>query len=221
MNSTNTHKTAKAAFIEDLEKMDALSLEEALERNCQEESVDTINWPDAFPYCPECRFRVARSSKYLAVSFHVKGKDLRATELGDNGRNWEDSCCEFFISPDAESYFNIEINCIGSVLMAKGKGRDGRVKVQEKDVARIIRHCSLEHKLYDCKGDLHCWQVAVVIPFDLIGLNPDKLPESVNVNFYKCGDLTATPHFVSWNPIDTPNPDFHRPEFFGKLLLNA
>lgn len=219
MNTNDTVRTIKAAFIGDLENLETSAFTEAMVKNCTAETVDSVNWPDSFPYMPECRFRVARSKNYLAVGFDVRGKDLRATELSDNGRNWEDSCCEFFISPDGKSYFNIEINCIGSVLMARGEGRDGRVKVEEKEVARIIRHCSLEHKLFDCKGGLHSWQVAVVIPFDLIGLDPDKLPESVNVNFYKCGDLTATPHFVTWNPVGTPNPDFHRPEYFGKLFI--
>ena len=27
----------------------------------------------------------------------------------------------------------------------------------------------------------------------------------------------SLPHYLSWMPIDTPKPDFHRPEFFGKI----
>jgi hypothetical protein len=38
-------------------------------------------------------------------------------------------------------------------------------------------------------------------------------------NFYKCGDGTPEPHFVTWNPVGTENPDYHRPEFFGKVLF--
>ena len=38
-------------------------------------------------------------------------------------------------------------------------------------------------------------------------------------NFYKCGDGLPVPHFVSWAPIDTPNPDFHRPEFFDTICF--
>ena len=39
-------------------------------------------------------------------------------------------------------------------------------------------------------------------------------------NFYKC-DESLHPHFGSWNPIEAPAPDFHRPECFGKLMLEA
>jgi hypothetical protein len=41
----------------------------------------------------------------------------------------------------------------------------------------------------------------------------------LRANFYKCADNTRIPHYVSWNPIEVASPDFHRPEFFGELLL--
>jgi hypothetical protein len=39
-------------------------------------------------------------------------------------------------------------------------------------------------------------------------------------NFYKCGDDLPEPHFLAWNMINTEEPDFHRPEFFGTLEFN-
>ena len=53
----------------------------------------------------------------------------------------------------------------------------------------------------------------------LIGVDPENLPHSLRANFYKCGDKTAHPHYLSWSPIHTEKPDFHRPEFFGELIL--
>ena len=38
-------------------------------------------------------------------------------------------------------------------------------------------------------------------------------------NFYKCGDKQVEPHYLSWNPVLTDNPDFHRPEYFGKVIF--
>jgi hypothetical protein len=29
--------------------------------------------------------------------------------------------------------------------------------------------------------------------------------------------MAAHPHYLSWNRIDIPQPDFHRPDFFGEL----
>ena len=42
---------------------------------------------------------------------------------------------------------------------------------------------------------------------------------TANANFYKCGDETQKPHYLSWNPVKTSKPDFHRPEYFGKLIF--
>ena len=38
-------------------------------------------------------------------------------------------------------------------------------------------------------------------------------------NFYKCGDETEFPHFGAWKEVAVPEPDFHRPEYFGELTL--
>ncbi|MCF0164164.1 MAG: hypothetical protein HUJ92_02685, partial [Bacteroidales bacterium] len=41
----------------------------------------------------------------------------------------------------------------------------------------------------------------------------------MTANFYKCGDDTAVPHFLSWNPIPIEKPSFHRPDHFGKIIF--
>ena len=41
----------------------------------------------------------------------------------------------------------------------------------------------------------------------------------LRANFYKCGDLLSKPHFLSWQPITLPKPDFHQPSFFGLLKM--
>jgi hypothetical protein len=43
--------------------------------------------------------------------------------------------------------------------------------------------------------------------------------ESLRANFYKWGDGTSVPHYLTWSHIVTETPDFHRPEFFGELFL--
>ena len=70
----------------------------------------------------------------------------------------------------------------------------------------------------EIKG-IHTWNLIVVIPLKLMGLDPSNLPEKILGNFYKCADETMNPHFVSWSPIDLPEPNFHCPEFFGEIYL--
>jgi hypothetical protein len=41
--------------------------------------------------------------------------------------------------------------------------------------------------------------------------------KTFTANFYKCGDKLTQPHYLTWNPVGTRNPDYHQPEYFGVL----
>lgn len=200
----------------DLENQD---LDTALELSGARFDVDCVNWPEAFPYAPLCGGRVARTRDALVVDFRVSGLDLRARNTADNGRQWEDSCVEVFIQdPDGAPYYNFEINALGKVLACKGPERHNRTPRPAEEMEQILRFTQMEGGPLEHEG-IHTWRVGVIIPFYLIGIDPENLPRSIRANFYKCGDKTAHPHFLSWSPVETPKPDFHRPEFFGELIL--
>ena len=216
----STSKKIEVPFIEGLEAMDLEKLDLTMEAGASKFSVCENNWPQDFPYTPDCNGSIARSRTHLAVMYHVRGLDLRATALEDNGNSWEDSCCEFFISdPEDGTYYNFELTCIGSLLSSKRKSRTDSKMFEKEVTAKVIRYTTLEKKIYEIKDELKEWTVVMMIPFEMIGIDPDNIPSCVRGNFYKCGDLTAHPHFLSWNPVVTPKPDFHRPEFFGEIIF--
>ena len=199
--------------------LDNQTLDTALELGGARFDVACVNWPETFPYAPLCSGRVARTKDALVVDFRVSGLDLRAQNMEDNGRQWEDSCVEVFIKdPEKADYYNFEINALGKVLACYGPVREGRTRRPQEQMKKILRFAHLEGGPLDKEG-VQTWRVGVIIPFELIGVDPGNLPHSIRANFYKCGDKTAHPHYLSWSPIDTPKPDFHRPEFFGELLL--
>ena len=202
-----------------LVNLDNQALDTAVEMAGARFDVACVNWPETFPYAPLCSGRVARTKDALVVDFRVSGLDLRAQNMEDNGRQWEDSCVEVFIKdPNKADYYNFEINALGKVLACYGPVREGRTRRPQEQMKKILRFAHLEGGPLDKEG-VQTWRVGVIIPFELIGVDPGNLPHSIRANFYKCGDKTAHPHYLSWSPIDTPKPDFHRPEFFGELLL--
>ena len=59
-------------------------------------------------------------------------KRLRVTCCGRDGNVWEDSCLEFFFSPEKNAgYLNTEINPCGAFLTQVGKGRERRQFLKE------------------------------------------------------------------------------------------
>ena len=85
------------------------------------------------------------------------------------------------------------------------------------EMARVVRRPSLPAGPVDIQGPA-AWSLELEIPFALI-CGEGVCPTRLLANFYKCGDKTAVPHFLSWNPVEVPSPDFHRPEFFGELII--
>lgn len=214
-------KSLNVPFLENLYTDDLPRFEAAMESGAAKAFIDTVCWPEDYPYFPSVSFSVARSQTHLGILFNVRGFDLRAHATENNGNVWEDSCCEFFVSdPQDGTYYNFEMNCIGTMLASKRRNRNDFTLFTDAQLDRIVRLTSLEKgRAIEGESGIFSWRAAMGIPFDLIGIGKKHLPSSLRANFYKCGDKTAHPHFLSWNPVKTSAPDFHRPEFFGELKL--
>ena len=180
-------------------------------------SLYCVPWPDDFPYKPKVEVAIAHSDNALLVRFDVEEEGCRAVCIQPNGPVWEDSCVEFFVKkPRSRYYYNFETSCIGVGLAGKRRSRSDFRHFTPDEMAQIKRRSSLPCKPFEKKG-VTKWSVELEIPFASIGCTGK--PAALRANFYKCGDKTLRPHYLSWSPVMTPNPDFHRPEYFGKLEL--
>ena len=182
------------------------------------EAIDTVNWAE-FSYRPQVQFRMLYGDSAFLLQFKVKEQAVRALATVDNGEVWKDSCVEFFMTPDDEVYYNFEFNCAGTCLLAVGASRNDRESARNTIISPIRRQPSLgRHPFGERKGEME-WDMALVIPYTCLFKHPDYSPagKTIRANFYKCGDELTVPHFLTWNPIKTEKPDFHRPEFFGTV----
>ena len=207
----------EARFIRKIEQFRNDEIRLVMRDRVPSHPVACVNWAE-YPYAPKVEFRVAHSDDALVVMFDVEEEHVRAVALQDNGPVWEDSCVEFFVAnPVGEGYFNFEINCIGTMLAASRISRSDATHFGEAQMAQIRRFGSLATAPIDSRGAGQRWWMVEVIPFSLLGL--DGAPKSIRCNFYKCGDKCDRPHFLSWSPIDKPQPNFHCPEFFGEVVM--
>jgi len=214
-------KSTKIEYVPILNGIGIESAAEYFETNNTFEYVNTLNWPTEFPYKPDCQFKIARSANSVFIHFKVRENNIRALYTIDQQSVWEDSCVEFFCKlPERNFYYNFEFNCIGTCVASQRESRDKNVvPFPVESIKSIKRFASLGNSKFDEKKGNFEWKLTVEIPFDLIGVQPDNLPDKLLANFYKCGDGTSVPHYVSWNAISVDHPDFHRPEFFGEIQL--
>ncbi len=212
-------KNLSIPYIPALEMLDASSVINVMERKTPLQYINQVNWA-SYPYMPVASFNIARSDKNLYILFFSKANTIRAIYEEDRSPVYLDSCVEFFVKrPTDEHYINFEFNCIGTCDASFRLSREEKTDLTPKQLALIRRHSSLPKASFKEKASTQGWHLLVSIPFALIGLEKDHLPEKLLGNFYKCGDATACPHYLSWSPIETEQPDFHRPEFFGELML--
>ena len=188
-------------------------------REVRRERVACLNWPAAFPYRPEVSFDISHSGDALHLHFFVKEDAVRAVCAADREHAWEDSCVEFFFAPRENGpYFNLECTCTGKLYLCVGEGRHGREFLPETAFSGISRRASLGTEPFGLREGPCAWDVALDIPASTFGLQTFAGLQARG-NFYKCGDRLPVPHYLSWAPIDTPKPDFHRPEFFDKIVF--
>ena len=184
--------------------------------------IDQVNWPESFPEKPEVSVEVSNDHEALYLHYRVKGEQLRAVTTEDQGPVWEDSCVEFFCQvPGDKHYCNFECNCIGSMVGSRRLGRaEEVVPFSPDEMGTIDRKCTFPREAFEEKDGLFAWEVELRIPLRLIFREKKPaFPQTLKANFYKCADKTKKPHFVSWQPIDLPKPDFHCPQFFGEITL--
>ncbi len=185
--------------------------------------VARMPWQDG--PAPSTTFRVLCDSEAIYVQFHCVDLAIaaRATEL--NGPVWQDSCVEMFITLAGlrgGEFVNFEANCCGTFLLGYGAGRDDRRLIWPDLAAGIAVATSVPGPTkMPAPGD-RSWWLAARIPFAVLAAFVGRPigPTSGDVwhgNFYRCGG-PADP-YACWSQIDSPRPDFHRPDSFGRLCF--
>jgi len=181
-------------------------------------SLEFNNWSESFPYKPDIRFRIGYTQDALVLQYDVVEEQLRGSYSEINENVWEDSCVEFFISFDGrKNYYNLEFNLIGTGLIGYGSAdKRTRNRLSATEIKQVRTFSMIERH-----GDSKHWSMIEVIPFAVFKFDHvvNVKEKSIHGNFYKCGDHLKRPHFVSWNKIENPTPNFHLPQYFGELVF--
>ena len=172
--------------------------------------VDIINWPDVEDLnpIPDMKARLLYNEYGIFVNMQTDEEPLLATKRKQNDAVCTDSCMEFFIRPNENNpkYFNIEFNPFGTMNLGFRSDRFDRV-----DPVETKKDFHVQSEVGE-----KIWTLQFVLPFELIHKYFDTHTDTMYANIYKCGNKK---HYASYYPVKTEKPDYHRPEFFGKFVL--
>jgi len=181
--------------------------------------INTINWKE-YNYKPEVALAIAYSDREFFLKYYITENYFKAEKTETNQMVCEDSCVEFFVSPEDDGiYYNLEFNGIGTCLLETGTARENRIKANPEIISKIRRRTSTGKNPVEEKVGKFEWTITIAIPFRVFFHHNIKnlKGKEIRANFYKCGDMLTIPHYVTWNPVGTAKPDFHQPVYFGLL----
>ena len=179
----------------------------------------TLQYPwDKNGYKPNVLFELGMNEEGFTMHITVPESDPLREKKEHLEFVHEDSCVEWFanfLPEKCDRYFNFEVNANGIMNVAFRKDRFDKQLLSLEDIASL----GIRTAIYDDH-----WEVDYTVPFALIRkyIPEYRLEEGMTIcgNFYKCGKLTAFPHHGIWNPMPLEKPDFHRPEYFAKIVLD-
>ena len=175
---------------------------------------------------PGVSFRLLHSERTLFVAFRVADRYVRSVQTELHSSVCTDSCVEFFVRPGSvKGYFNVEINAGGTLHLSfvedprrRPDGSLTKCTLLPSELCGKIEILSSLPRVVDpeCVTPLD-WSLRYALPLSTFEpfVGPVTFGKGWRANFYKCGDRTSHPHWISWSPVPALN--FHAPESFGEL----
>ena len=179
-------------------------------------------------HIPAVQAKLAYDAENVYVIFRVKDRYVRAVAPQHQGMVCRDSCVEFFFAPGLDvtkGYFNLEMNCGGTMLLHfQTIPRKNMVPLTEAELASIEVAATQPRIVEPELADPTTWSVEYRLPTAILDRYlPDAAKPAPGVewraNFFKCADSTSHPHWLTWNKVNRPRPDFHVPEDFGVIVF--
>jgi hypothetical protein len=181
--------------------------------------IDIEPWPEYPEYfdLPIVSFNIAYGTDCIYIKYDVQEHEVLARYRKTNDPVYKDSCVEFFIAfDDDKTYYNLEFNRFGTCLGAFGTPEETRTLLPA-ELLETIRYERTILQKQETREPAINWTLTLAIPVKVFCFHHLSSLQSkkCKVNFFKCGDDLTQPHYLAWNNVLSPKPDFHQPDFFG------
>lgn len=163
----------------------------------------------------------------LYVAHISQDAHITARHTERDGRIPEDDCFEFMILPDPahpNRYFNLEWNVIGGLVDNFRPNGPHAPRAPKWDAGGVLAKGSYAGTLNQHADRDGWWLMEVAIPFHnfraFAAATPPKPGSHWLGNFNRHGG-EVNRQYAQWSAGDTPEPSFHTPHRFGKLIFSA
>ena len=183
-------------------------------QNAPEARIADVPWGST--YTPDSRFQgIFMEGKGFLFRLWCYESDPRREHKNPGEEVCEDSCLELFLNfaPDkSDCYVNFEMNAGGCYLFGIGPDRYVRSEVRTPRMPEVKAEI----------GD-GVWSVTLFVPLETVYALYGKVDfapgYTMTGNAFKCGDLTASPHYLSWSPMQRDKCHLHRSDRFGTFRI--
>ncbi len=185
--------------------------------NIAKAPIDRFSW--CYDYAPETYGQIVfLEEREFVIKLTCFEKNPKAVYKKFGDYVWLDSCLEFFVAFDKNEptrYMNCEMNSAGAAYMCIGKqGEEERTSIDT-----ILGHIP-EYKAQVLEDR---WSVELHLTVEdikkLFGDIEFKKGYKFTANMFKCGDETEYEHYGMWSHCVSIFPQFHKPEYFGELII--
>jgi hypothetical protein len=150
------------------------------------------------------------NDEYLTILFRAEDDEVVATLYEHDAPLWQEDVVEAFLAGDSATYYELEVNPLGTTFDARIESPDGVRATMRTDLS------------WTCDGLFAAIRrqggIAVTVlrvPFAAIGGRPSR------ANFFRVDRSRAHgDEYSAWNPTMTTPADFHVVAAFGALVFD-
>jgi hypothetical protein len=163
--------------------------------------------------------RVCYDTQALYVRFDCDDRDIWGTCTKRDDPIYDEEVVEVFLTSgeaDPVRYYEFEISPNGVLLDARIHNPTSQRAELEVDTSW---NCPGIRWQAGCNDAANHWWAVLAIPWGAVA-PPGDLPTIWRANFYRIErPRDAGPEFSCWSPTMTDPADFHKPAYFGTLIL--
>lgn len=164
--------------------------------------------------------RIAYDTDNFYVRYDCEDKDIWGEATERDSAIYNEEVVELFIAPGEDHptfYYEFEISPIGTMLDLTVHSPNLERRGMKADFAW---NCPGLRWSVERNDQSNHWRAYLIVPWQSIGADRSLLPQRWRANFYRIERPRGEePEFSCWSPTMSEPADYHRPAYFGHLLL--